>query len=125
MFGDGQQHSNYIYNEDLTGGCIALMLSARTEGQVYNLGTGTAVPFIEMALLVAEAAPGTDLGQVAWPQDRNFIETGDYLSDITRITATTNWRPKTNPMDGIERTIDSYREPRKENWWSGEVACVG
>jgi hypothetical protein len=25
--------------------------------------------------------------QVAWPQDRYFVETGDYLSDISRITA--------------------------------------
>jgi UDP-glucose 4-epimerase len=116
VFGDGQQRRDYIYNEDLAEGCIALILSPGTEGRVYNLGTGNAVPFIEMARLVAEAVPGTELRQVAWPQDRYFVETGDYLSDITRITAATGWRPKTTPKDGIERTVAYYREHRKEYW---------
>ena len=116
VFGDGQQRRDYIYNEDLAEGCIALILSPGTEGRVYNLGTGSAVPFIEMARLVAEAVPGTELRQVAWPQDRYFVETGDYLSDITRITAATGWRPKTTPKDGIERTVAYYREHRKEYW---------
>jgi UDP-glucose 4-epimerase len=116
VFGDGQQHRDYIFNEDLAEGCLALMLSPGTEGGVYNLGTGTAVPFIEMARLVAEAVPGTELRQVAWPQDRYFVETGDYLSDITRITTATGWRPKTTPKDGIERTVAYYREHRQEYW---------
>jgi len=116
VFGDGQQHRDYIYNKDLAEGCIALMLSPETEGQVYNLGSGAAVPFIEMARLVAAAVPGTELRQVAWPQDRYFLETGDYLSDITRITAATGWRPKTTHKDGIERTVAYYREHQKEYW---------
>jgi nucleoside-diphosphate-sugar epimerase len=116
VFGDGLQHRDYIYNEDLAEGCLALMLSPGTEGGVYNLGTGTAVPFIEMARLVAAAVPGTELRQVAWPQDRYFVETGDYLSDITRITAATGWRPKTTPKDGVERTVAYYREHRQEYW---------
>ena len=116
VFGDGQQHRDYIFNEDLAEGCVALMLSPGTEGRVYNLGTGTAVPFIEMARLVAAAVPGTELRQVAWPQDRYFVETGDYLSDITRIIATTGWRPKTTPKAGIERTVAYYRKYRQEYW---------
>ena len=116
VFGDGQQRRDYIFNEDLAEGCIALMLSPGTEGQVYNLGRGAAVPFIEMARLVAEAVPGTELRQVAWPEDRYFVETGDYLSDITRITAATDWRPQTTHKDGIERTVAYYREHQKEYW---------
>jgi nucleoside-diphosphate-sugar epimerase len=116
VFGDGQQRRDYIYNEDLAEGCIALMLSPGTEGQVYNLGSGAAVPFIEMARLVAAAVPGTELRQVEWPQDRYFVETGDYLSDISRITAATGWRPKTSHKDGIEQTVAYYREHRQEYW---------
>ena len=116
VFGDGQQHRDYIFNEDLAEGCLALMLSPGTEGRVYNLGAGVAVPFIEMARLVAAAVPGTELRQVAWPQDRYFVETGDYISDITRITAATGWRPKTTHKDGIERTVAYYREHQKEYW---------
>jgi len=116
VFGDGSQRRDYIFNEDLAAGCIALMLSPDTDGQVYNLGTGTGVPFREMAQLVAAAVPGTEVRQVQWPKDRYFVETGDYLSDISRITATTEWRPRTSLKEGIERTAAYYREHRREYW---------
>jgi UDP-glucose 4-epimerase len=116
VFGDGQQRRDYIFNEDLAEACVALILSPGTEGQVYNLGTGTGVPFIEMAALVAEVVPGTEVRQVEWPQDRYFVETGDYLSDITRITAASGWRPQTSLKDGIGRTVAYYREHQKEYW---------
>jgi UDP-glucose 4-epimerase len=116
VFGDGRQRRDYIYNEDLAEACVALLLSPGTEGQVYNLGTGTGVPFAEMAALVAEAVPGTAVRQVEWPRDRYFVETGDYLSDITRITTASGWRPKTTLKDGIGRTVAYYREHQEEYW---------
>jgi UDP-glucose 4-epimerase len=116
VFGDGQQRRDYIFNEDLAEGCMALIGSPGTEGQVYNLGTGTGAPFIEMARLVAATVPGTEVRQVEWPQDRYFVETGDYLSDITRITTATGWRPKTTLQQGIERTVAYYQKCRHEYW---------
>jgi UDP-glucose 4-epimerase len=116
VFGDGQQRRDYIFNADLAEACVALMLSPGTEGRIYNLGTGTGMPFIEMAALVAEAVPGTEVQQVEWPQDRYFVETGDYLSDITRITAATDWQPKTTLKEGIRRTVAYYQKYRKEYW---------
>jgi nucleoside-diphosphate-sugar epimerase len=116
VFGDGRQRRDYIFNTDLAEACVALMLSPGTQGGVYNLGTGAAMPFIDMAALVAGAVPGTEVRQVEWPQDRYFVETGDYLSDITRITAATGWHPKTTLKEGIERTVAYYREHRQEYW---------
>jgi len=116
VFGDGQQRRDYIFNEDLAEGCMALIRSPGTAGQVYNLGTGTGAPFIEMARLVAATVPGTEVRQVEWPQDRYFVETGDYLSDITRITTATGWRPKTTLQQGIERTVAYYQKCRHEYW---------
>jgi UDP-glucose 4-epimerase len=116
VFGDGQQRRDYIYNEDLAAACVALMLSPGTEGQVYNLGTGTGVPFIDMAKLVAAAVPGIEVRQVEWPRDRYFVETGDYLSDISRITAASGWRPRISLKEGIERTVAYYREHRQAYW---------
>jgi UDP-glucose 4-epimerase len=116
VFGEGLQRRDYIFNEDLAAGCIALMGSPGTEGQVYNLGTGTGVPLIDMAHLVAAAVPGTEVRQVEWPKDRYFVETGDYLSDISRITAASDWRPRTPLKEGIERTVAYYRQHRQEYW---------
>ena len=116
VFGDGSQRRDYIFNEDLAEGCLALMLSPGTEGQVYNLGTGTGAPFIEMARLVAATVPGTEVRQVEWPKDRYFVETGDYVSDISRLTGASGWRPRTSLKEGIERTVAYYQEYRHEYW---------
>jgi UDP-glucose 4-epimerase len=116
VFGDGRQRRDYIFNEDLAEACALLILTPGTEGQVYNLGTGTGAAFIDMAYLVAETLPGTEVHQVEWPEDRYFVETGDYISDITRITQATRWRPRTSLRDGIRRTVDYYREHRSRYW---------
>jgi UDP-glucose 4-epimerase len=85
-------------------------------GQVYNLGSGTGTPFLEMAHAVAEAVPGTEVQQIEWPADRYFVETGDYLGDITKITGISGWRPRTSVREGIARTVGFYRQHREHYW---------
>jgi UDP-glucose 4-epimerase len=69
-----------------------------------------------MAHLVAAAIPGTEVRQVEWPKDRYFVETGDYLSDTTGITAASGWKPQISLAEGIARTVAYYREYRQEYW---------
>jgi len=116
IFGDGSQRRDYVFVEDLAEAAITLVLTPGTEGQTYNLGTGTGTPFLEMARLVAATVPGTEVKQVEWPADRYFVETGDYLSDIGKITQATPWRPRTSLQDGIARTVDFYRRHRSQYW---------
>jgi len=116
IYGDGRQGRDYVFVEDLAEAALALGVTPGTAGQVYNLGTGTGTPFIEMAHLVAEAVPGTQVKQVDWPANRAFVETGDYVSDITKISEIITWAPKTSLRTGINRTVDYYRQYRGFYW---------
>lgn len=116
IYGDGRQRRDYIFNEDLAEAAVLLALTPGTAGQVYNLGTGTGAQFLEMAHLVSEAVPGTEVRLVEWPADRYFVETGDYISEISRITQATPWRPRTTLAEGIARTVGYYREHRDKYW---------
>jgi nucleoside-diphosphate-sugar epimerase len=116
IYGEGRQGRDYIFVEDLAEAMIALALAPETAGQVYNLGSATSTPFVEMAHLVAQAVPGAEVQQVEWPPDRYFVETGDYLSDIGKITRAIGWRPKTSLQEGIARTVDYYRRYREKYW---------
>ena len=116
VFGDGGQRRDYVFVEDLAEAALSLLLTPGTEGQAYNLGSGTGTPFMEMAQMVAQAVPGTEVQQVPWPPDRYFVETGDYLSDIGKLTAATGWRPRTSLADGIARTVDFYRRHGSRYW---------
>jgi UDP-glucose 4-epimerase len=53
---------------------------------------------------------------IEWPADRYFVETGDYLGDITKITGISAWRPKTSVREGIARTVSFYRQHREQYW---------
>lgn len=116
VYGEGTQKRDYVYVEDVAEALIQAAIAPAAEGQVYNLGSGVGTRFIDMANWIAEMIPGTELRQVEWPSDRYFVETGDYISDITLLTQTTGWRPKTSMRDGIAKTIEYYRRHRGHYW---------
>lgn len=116
VYGEGHQRRDYIFVEDVAHAAVVAALTPETEGQVYNVGSGIGTPFKEMARLVAACVPDTEVRQVEWPKDRYFVETGDYISDITRITQATGWRPKTSLREGIAQTVDYYRKYRDRYW---------
>jgi len=116
VYGEGTQKRDYVYVEDVAEALIQAALAPALEVQVYNLGSGVGTRFIDMANWIAEMIPGTELRQVEWPADRYFVETGDYISDITLLTQTTGWRPKTSMRDGIAKTIEYYRRHRGHYW---------
>ena len=116
VFGDGLQKRDYIFNQDLAEAFLTVALTPGTAGKVYNVGSGIGTPFIEMAHMVAAAVPGTAVVQVEWPAERYFVETGDYISDLAKITAATSWRPHTSLQEGIARTVAFYRENRRHYW---------
>jgi UDP-glucose 4-epimerase len=116
VFGEGLQKRDYIFVEDVAEGILSAALSPSTAGQVYNLGTGVGTPFIDMVHLVAKAIPGTEIQYLPWPRDRYFVETGDFIADISKITAATDWTPRTSLEEGIARTIAYYQQYRKQYW---------
>jgi UDP-glucose 4-epimerase len=116
VFGEGLQKRDYIFVEDVTEGILNVALAPGTAGQVYNLGTGTGTPFIDMVQLVAGYIPGTEVHHLPWPQDRYFVETGDFIADISKIQAATDWAPRVGLAAGIEKTIAFYREHQGQYW---------
>ena len=116
IYGEGRQGRDYIFVEDLAEAMLVLAQAPGVSGEVYNLGSATSTPFIEMARLVAAAVPGTRVEQVDWPADRSFVETGDYISDIGKITRAMGWRPRTPLQEGIERTVAYYTKFREKYW---------
>ena len=116
IFGEGTQQRDYIFVQDLAEGILNVALTPETAGQVYNLGSGVGTPFIDMARLVAQSLPGTEIKHLPWPQDRYFVETGDFIADITKLQEATGWAPQTGLQEGIEATVVFYREHGKHYW---------
>jgi UDP-glucose 4-epimerase len=122
IYGDGKQVRDYVFAEDTAKGILAVALSPDTRGKVYNLGSGIGTPFREMVMNVAECVPHTEIHEVAWPKDRYFVETGDFVSDITRIQNATGWAPEVNVRAGIEKTVAFYCDHKHQYWEPNQLA---
>jgi UDP-glucose 4-epimerase len=116
VFGDGRILRDFLYVEDLVS---CMLMTAATEeayGKVFNVGTGVPVSFIGLARKIVEIAGTGRVSYAEFTQERKEVEPGDYYADVTRIKRIVNWVPEVPLDEGIKKTIDFYRENRKEYW---------
>ncbi|MBI4524210.1 MAG: NAD-dependent epimerase/dehydratase family protein [Deltaproteobacteria bacterium] len=116
IYGDGSQKRDYIFIDDLAEAMVMAASTETTDGKVYNIGSGVGTAFVEMAQTIAAIIPNTKLEHVEWPGERYFVETGDYITDISKISRDTGWQPRTSLYDGTKRTVDYYAKYGKHYW---------
>ena len=105
LYGDGLQVRDVLFVDDL----VAAMLAAHSEmpriqGQAFNIGGG---PSNTVSLLELIDVIGGLLGRKPaysleeWrPADQRY-----YVSDTTKFTAVTGWRPHVSVIEGVERLM--------------------
>lgn len=116
VFGDGRILRDFLYVDDLVDCLLTVALKEAAFGEVFNVGTGVPVSFLEIAKKIVEVI-GTGRVQFAeFTTERKEVEPGDYYADISKIARLTGWVPKTSLEEGIRRTASYYRKYRKEYW---------
>ncbi|MBI3318506.1 MAG: SDR family NAD(P)-dependent oxidoreductase [Candidatus Omnitrophica bacterium] len=118
VYGEGLQARDYVYVEDVAWAFLYAAWSDRTGGECYNVGSGTGTPFQEMAHRVAELVPGTRVIHTEWNLENQLVETGNYVTDISKIRRDTGWGPHVSIGEGVARTLDFYRRNRELYWKS-------
>jgi nucleoside-diphosphate-sugar epimerase len=110
MFGDGEQLRDYIYIDDLSNAFLLAGIQPNLGGEVFNVGSGEGTSFRTMMdTLVTTVGKGRRI-DVSWPDDYKNIETGDYVSDITKAKKFLGWEPKISFDEGINLTHEFYKE---------------
>jgi len=116
VFGDGEQIRDYIYIDDLISGLIAVAETEATQGQVYNVGSAESMSFKTMAETVIEAVGQGSVEHVAWPEDYEKNETGDYVADIKKLTEATGWKPSVSFKNGVSKAVAFYKQHAEHYW---------
>lgn len=116
IFGDGRILRDYLYIDDLTESLLMTALSGGVYGEVYNIGSGIPVSFIELANKIIEIAGSGKVDYTEFTSERKALEPGDYYADITRIKNAAGWEPKISLDDGIKKTLEFYRKNKKHYW---------
>tara|TARA_S200000501_G_scaffold129580_1_gene122444 strand:+ start:3493 stop:4479 length:987 start_codon:yes stop_codon:yes gene_type:complete len=108
IFGEGNQLRDYIFVEDLANAFIACSLSTKSKGQIFNIGSGEGIPFIEMVNTITKVVGSGSFQKIPWPKDYINVETGNYITNITKAKNILKWKPKIDFEEGIKITVDYY-----------------
>jgi len=105
VWGDGKQEREFLFVDDAADGIIEAAKSL--EFDVANLGTGEACSIREIVDHVIRAS-GFE-GRVV-NNTSKFVGVRKRVLDVTRIEEAIGWQAKTSLKDGIETTVEWYRE---------------
>jgi dTDP-glucose 4,6-dehydratase len=111
VYGDGLNVRNWLYVEDFARG-IGHVLEHGAPGEVYNVGGPDESTNIEVVRRIIELT-GADESLIEYVTDRPGHDRR-YSLGSEKVRAL-GWEPKARFAEGIERTVDWYRERR--DWW--------
>jgi len=114
--GPGLQTRDYLYVGDAVEALLlAAAKSEKSAGEVFMVGSGKEVRFIDMCNLVVKLAGSkSKIISKEWDPERKAIEVGDFVISNGKITKALGWKPSTRFEDGLKKTIDFYRQRMKE-----------
>jgi dTDP-glucose 4,6-dehydratase len=112
VYGDGMQVRNWLWVEDFAS-AIDTVLDFGQPGEVYNVGGPDELPNIEVVRRILELT-GRDESLISYVTDRLGHDRRYSLSAAK--TEALGWKAAVGFNDGIERTVEWYRE--NEWWWT-------
>ncbi|HTM56433.1 MAG TPA: NAD-dependent epimerase/dehydratase family protein [Pirellulales bacterium] len=115
LYGGGGQLRDFNYVDDVVTALLLAITNAQCAGHVYNLGSRRAYSLIEFVDLLKKHCT-FKIESVPFPEDKKIIDIGDYYGDFSRFQGVTGWQPAVDLDEGLERTLEFYRE-HKEVYW--------
>ena len=112
LYGDGKCVRDYLYVADHCR-AIDMVLHDGPSGGTYCVGGGAERNGIQLAETILEIL-GRSPDLIQFVADRPGHDRR-YAVDATKIADDLGWRPSVTFEEGIERTIEWYRE--HEDWW--------
>jgi UDP-glucose 4-epimerase len=116
VFGDGRILRDFLYVDDLVDCFLQVATCDPAYGEVFNVGSGIPISFIELAKKIVKIAGKGKVAFTEFTQERKEVEPGDYYTDISKIKRLVGWEPKIGLEDGLRKTVEFYRKYKKEYW---------
>jgi UDP-glucose 4-epimerase len=108
MNGDGTQTRDFVHVDDIVSAMLAC-LDTRAEnvaGQVFQVGTGHETSLNDLARLLFEVG-GTTVAVEHRSASRGDVARN--VSDISKLAASLDYRPKVALRDGLAQTLEWFR----------------
>lgn len=110
VYGEGKQTRSFCYVDDLIDGFLLLMNSDKNIIGPINLGNPIEFTILELAKLVTKMTKSkSKIVFKELPSD----DPKQRKPDITKATKLLNWTPKVNLEEGLEHTINYFKNVLK------------
>jgi len=107
IYGDGSQTRSFCYVDDLIDGLIRLMQTSDEITGPINIGNPDEFTILELARKVIQmTASGSEIVFNPLPQD----DPKQRRPDITLAKKLLKWEPKIKLEDGLQKTIEYFRQ---------------
>ncbi len=114
IFGTGKILRDFLYVDDCVEALIAAAAGPSAVGEIVNVGNDRASTFLDVAEILRELVPSTEILFTDFTPERKAQEPGDFVSDISKIRRLLGWEPRVSLREGLARTVDFYRERRND-----------
>ncbi len=112
VYGDGKNIRDWLYVDDHCSAIMAVLNKGKA-GEVYNIGGNNEWYNIDIVKLILNKL-GISEDNIKYVKDRPGHDRR-YAIDSTRIMTELGWEPKYNFGEGIELTINWYKD--NVDWW--------
>lgn len=116
VFGTGEQLRDFNYVDDVADALIVAAATEECYGNIYNLGAPKHYSILDL-MSILDRICGVEYDIVPFPEDKKIIDIGDYYGDYSLFAGTTGWQPEVDLKEGMERTIEFYKQ-NKERYWA-------
>jgi dTDP-glucose 4,6-dehydratase len=115
IYGDGRQVRNWLFVEDFCAAIHRVLLEGRA-GEAYNAGGPDELDNVSVVRRILELT-GRDESLIEYVTDRPGHDRRYSLSS-DKLRSELGWEPLVRFEEGLERTVDWYRE---NEWWWGPI----
>ncbi len=113
IYGDGKQVRDYVFVDDLVEAFVLAASNEKADGEVFNVGSGMGTRMVDMAQMIVDVVQRGKILHVPWPESYVNVETGDYITDISKMVKVLGWQPKVALREGIQKTYEFYQNHGK------------
>ncbi len=110
VHGDGQQTRDFTYVTDTVEATLIALLSPRSDGMVFNVGSGFEVSVLKLADEIGKAFGKEP--RIEHIDRRDIDNIRRRVLNIEKIRSRLRWQPRTTLRQGIQRTVEWWRSTR-------------
>jgi UDP-glucose 4-epimerase len=115
VFGTGRQLRDFNYVDDVVDALLMAGVTDGCYGHVLNLGHPRHYSLLDLLAILGHYCQ-IHYEIVPFPTDKKLIDIGDYYGDYSRLAGLTDWRPGVDLAEGLDRTLEFYRE--HQDYWA-------